>query len=554
MNWQLPWKKTPWTWVPTLYFAEGIPYIIVMFVATDMYKTLDVSNASLAFWTSILYLPWVLKPLWSPFVDLYSTKRNWILRMQFVLAFVFVCVALSLHLPWWYPASLVFLWMMAIFSATHDIAADGYYMIALNTHQQSFFTGIRSTFYRLAMIAGMGLLVMLTGWILDSTGLNPVRVTVQAMSVDSIGKKAQGTETSSTPFGDEPEILVFPGSPELPLYRPGGPDSTIIHIQLSSPPEPGKTIRVNFGHKKGSKDIFLAGKAVFKFDEFNWNQPQQTTLRVKHNLQKPASARFDAQSGDVAWSWSVSLSLMGLLFLGLALYHWFFLPRAERSLSVEASSKDGYWAVFSGFFRKKGILPALFFLLLYRFAESQLSKMASPFLLDTRENGGLALSLTEKGFAYGTVGLIALVLGGISGGIAASIHGLKKWIWWMAVAINLPNLVYVYLAYVKPTDLLTIHACIAAEQFGYGFGFTGYMLYMLYFTGQGKHKTAHFAIATGFMALGMMIPGMFSGSVQEWLGYQQFFIYIIACTIPSFITLLFIRIDPGFGMKKIADR
>ena len=543
-------KKSAWSWIPSLYFAEGIPYIIVMFVATDMYKTLGISNASLAFWTSILYLPWVIKPLWSPFVDLYSTKRRWIVWMQIGLAITFFGVSLVLHLPWWFPLSLIFLWIMAIISATHDIAADGFYMLALDEHRQAFYTGIRSTFYRLAMIAGLGVLVIITGLILDNTGLDTLKLDVTAVQSENIDAtfNIEDIEISQS---DKTEILVYPEKLQVPLFKKGGSDSLELYIALSSPPEEGEKIDVNFGHKKGSKDIYLAGKSLFSFDENNWNQFQRTTIKVKPNLQKKASARFEAQSGDVAWSWSISISMLGFLFLLLALYHLFILPKPEldKQEKVE-NNREGYWAVFAGFFKKKGIVPAIIFLLLYRFAESQLSKMASPFLLDSKENGGLALSLTEKGFAYGTVGLVALLFGGIIGGIVASKNGLKKWIWWMAIAINLPNLVYVYLSYVKPGNLLIINSCIAIEQFGYGFGFTGYMLYMLYLAGQGKHKTAHFAIATGFMALGMMIPGMFSGSVQEFLGYQHFFIYVILCTIPSFLTILFIKIDPAFGLKK----
>jgi len=239
------------------------------------------------------------------------------------------------------------------------------------------------------------------------------------------------------------------------------------------------------------------------------------------------------------------------MFLLFGLYHRSSLPRPESDPDyIKSHQKSSYAEVFISFFNKKGILVSIAFLLLYRFSESQLTKMASPFLLDSREAGGLALSLTEKGFAYGTVGLGALLVGGISGGLLAAKYGLKKWIWWMAIAINVPNTVYIFMSYVQPDSRLLINSCIAIEQFGYGFGFTGYMLYMLYIAGQGEHKTAHFAICTSFMALGMMIPGMISGAVQEALGYQNFFIYVIICTIPSFIALSLIKIDPGFGIKK----
>ncbi len=546
-------NRSPWRWIPSLYFAEGIPYIIVMFVASDMYKTLGVANSTLAFWTSILYLPWVIKPLWSPFIDIYSTKRKWIVWMQIILAIAFFGVSLVLHLPWWFQLSLVFLWLMAIASATHDIAADGFYMLALDEHNQAFFTGIRSTFYRLAMIVGLGLLVIITGLILDNTGLKTVRVNINAVPESQITKTFDKKDIIFTEEEGTPEILVFPEEIKVPLYDTSSEnpiDSTVIWFVLSAPPENDKDIKMTFGLKKGSQDIFLASNGIFEFNKDNWDIPKQAVIKVKHNLKKSAHARFDAKAGDIVFSWSVSIGFLGILFLLLASYHKYVLPAPKSDNSENKKQNDSYLNVFATFFKKEGIVPSIIFLLLYRFSESQLTKMASPFLLDSRENGGLALSLTEKGLAYGTVGLIALVVGGILGGIVASQHGLKKWIWWMAISINLPNVVYIFLSYALPNNLIVVNICIAIEQFGYGFGFTGYMLYMLYIAGQGEYKTAHFAITTAFMALGMMIPGMMSGAIQEYLGYQHFFIYVILCTIPSFAALWFIKIDPGFGINK----
>jgi len=541
-------QSSAWTWVPSLYFAEGIPYIIVMFVASDMYKTLGIPNSTLAFWTGLLYLPWVVKPLWSPFVDMYSTKRNWIFWMQLVLAIMFFGVSLSLHLPWWFPMTIFFLWGMAISSATHDIAADGFYILGLNEHDQAFFTGIRSTFYRLAMIAGLGLLGIITGLIIDNTGLKTVKVDIQSVPSAQITEVITAADIYTPDSGTgESTIQIYPKDIKVPL--PGGSfDSTNIFFVLSAPPE--EEITVTFGQKKGSQDISLTTSGIMEFDASNWNKPQQQTLKVMGNLRTPAEARFEAKAGDVPFGWSVSIAFLGGLFVIFALYHKYMLPRPVRDVEKDAGSeKDSYLEIFTSFFKKEGIVASVMFMLLYRFSEAQLTKMASPFLLDARENGGLALSLTEKSFAYGTVGLLALVIGGISGGILASRHGLKKWIWWMALAINVPNTVYIFMSYAMPSNLFLINAMIAIEQFGYGFGFTGYMLYMLYVAGQGKHETAHFALTTGFMALGMMIPGMISGYIQEFLGYQHFFIYVILCTIPSFVALYFIKVDPEFGKK-----
>ena len=547
-NEKTPIARSPWTWIPSLYFAEGIPYIIVMFVASDMYKTLGVPNSTLAFWTGLLYLPWVIKPLWSPFLDMYSTKRNWIFWMQLVLAVMFFGVSLSLHLPWWFPMTILFLWGMAISSATHDIAADGFYILGLNEHDQAFFTGIRSTFYRLAMIAGLGLLGIITGLIIDNTGLETVRVDIHSVPSSEITEIITEADiTIPVDNGGESKILIYPEMIKVPL--PGGSlDSTNIFFILSSPPV--EDVLMSFGQKKGSQDISLVTSGILEFDATNWNVPQKQTLKVIGNLREPAEARFEAKAGNVPFGWSVSIAFLGGLFVIFALYHKYRLPRPPRDIQKDpANKKDSYLEIFTSFFKKEGIVASVSFMLLYRFSEAQLTKMASPFLLDARESGGLALSLTEKSFAYGTVGLLALVIGGISGGILASRHGLKKWIWWMALAINIPNTVYIFMSYALPSNLYVINSMIAIEQFGYGFGFTGYMLYMLYVAGQGKHETAHFALTTGFMALGMMIPGMISGYIQEFLGYQHFFIYVILCTIPSFVALYFIKIDAGFGKK-----
>jgi len=238
------------------------------------------------------------------------------------------------------------------------------------------------------------------------------------------------------------------------------------------------------------------------------------------------------------------------MLLAFTLYHKFALPHPADTTS--GNTRDifkSYGDVFVTFFKKEGIVPGILFLLLYRMAESQLVKLASPFLLDSQEVGGLALTTAQVGFVYGTIGIIALLIGGLLGGFLAARYGLKKWIWWMAIGINLPNLVYVFMSYVLPDSLFIVTICVAIEQFGYGFGFTGYMLYMIYLS-EGKYKTSHFAITTAFMAFGMMIPGMISGYIQEFLGYQHFFVWVMFATIPSFVILMFIKLDPKFGMKK----
>ena len=432
-------KRSPWFWVPSLYYAEGIPYALVMMVSVIFYKRMGVSNTDIALYTSWLYLPWVIKPLWSPVVDALRTKRFWIIASQLIIALGLGGIALSVPLPGFFKWTLVFFWLLAFSSATHDIAVDGFYMLGLSKHDQAWFVGFRASFYRLAMITGQGLLIMLAGYLENASVLLPVTKTV-----------------------------------------------------------------------------------------------------------------FGAGAGNITLAWSLTFAAVCVLFGVFFIYHQLVLPFPDSdrpSVSDKTQSMlSEYWRIFAAYFKKDRIWIVLAFLLLYRFAEAQLVKMASPFLLDTHESGGLGLTTGEVGFVYGTVGIIMLSLGGLLGGIAASKHGLRYWLWGMALAINLPDLVYVYMAYFPPDNFFIINLCVAIEQLGYGFGFTAYMLYMIY-ASEGQHKTAHFAISTGFMALGMMIPGMLSGWLQELIGYQHFFIWVVIATIPGFIILPFLPLDPDFGKK-----
>jgi len=545
-------KRNGWWWVPSLYYAEGIPYNIAMIVSVVMYKTMGISNTMIAFWTSVLYLPWTIKPLWSPFVDVISTKRKWIIWTQFILAIAFFAVGLTINLPFFFIITLAVLWFVAFSSATHDIAADGFYMLALTEHQQAWFVGIRSTFYRFATITAMGLIVMLAGYIESTTGLDAVKIEVQAISAAAINDSVIVDKNQVVKDFEKPSIVILPKNVRLPLYDENisKKDSTDIFFKLSAAPESDQEIVVNFGRKSGSKDISLASPGRFIFTDQNWDQPIKATIKIDRRQKEPVSAIFEATAGNTPFSWAVSFTLLGFMLLVFSLYHKYILPHpTDRNTEEIKDIFSSYVEVFSSFFKKKGIIAGILFLLFYRLAESQLVKLASPFLLDSQEVGGLALTTAEVGFVYGTVGIASLLVGGLLGGFLAAAHGLKKWIWWMAVGINLPDLIYVYFSYIQPDDFLLISIGVGIEQLGYGFGFTGYMLYMIYLS-EGKFKTSHFAITTAFMAIGMMIPGMVSGYIQEWLGYQHFFVWVMIATVPSFVVLKFIQLDPEFGKKK----
>ena len=419
-------KNKSWFWVPSLYYAEGLPYAFVMIVSVVMYKKLDISNSEIALYTSWLYLPWVIKPLWSPLVDILKTKRFWIIFMQLLIGAGLAGIAFTIPTTNMFKYTLAFFWLIAFSSSTHDIAADGFYMMGLSSHDQAWFIGIRNTFYRFAILTGQGLLVILAGKLEN-------------------------------------------------LYN------------------------------------------------------------------------------NVSLAWSIVFGILAIVFVVFAFYHKWILPHPSEDNNNEKLDLNDViikiLKIFLSFFKKPQIVLAVSFILFYRFGEAQLVKIAPLFMLDTMEMGGLGLSTSEYGFIYGTLGMIMLTLGGITGGLLVAKNGLNYWIIWMALAMKLPDLVYVYMAYTQPENYYLISLFVATEQFGYGFGFTAYLLYMMMLS-EGEHKTAHYAICTGFMALGMMIPGMFSGFLQESIGYKYFFNWVMLATIPGFILIKFLNIDSKFGMKK----
>lgn len=421
-------KQSPWSWIPTLYFAEGLPYVAVMTISLVLYKQLGLSNTEITLYTSWLYLPWVIKPLWSPFIDIIRTKRWWITTMELLIGAAFGGVAFTIPMSFWFQGSLFFFWVLAFASATHDIAADGFYMLGLSQHDQAWFVGIRSTFYRFATIFGQGVLVMIAG-----------------------------------------NLQV--------IYR-----------------------------------------------------------------------------NSIPYSWSLMFYGVAGLFIAIWLWNGYMLPRPKEDVPRRNMNYKTIWLellhTMKTFFQKEQVLVGILFMLMYRMPEGLLAKVSALFLIDSVRHGGLGLSPQEYGLVQGTVGVIGLTLGGILGGIVAGRDGLKRWLWPMVMAITLPDLVYVYLSFALPANLLTINICVFFEQFGYGFGFTAYMLYLIYYS-RGEYKTSHYALCTAFMALSMMIPGLFAGALQESVGYKAFFIIVCCFCAVTYLVTALLKIDPKFGKKEL---
>ena len=435
-------KLNPWFWIPTLYFAEGIPYFLVNNISVMMFTKMGVPNGQMALFTSLLYLPWTIKPFWSPFVDIIKTKRWWFIAMQILMTAAFVLLTITIPHPSpeliasgqtpisLFTVMLILFIIVAFASATHDIAADGFYMLALTSHEQAAFVGIRSTFYRLSSIFGQGVLLVVAGLL-------------------------------------------------------------------------------------------------------------------------------ETKTGDIPLAWQLTLLFTSIIFALITLWHIFFTPKPasdRSSLGDEAKSVGSilreFGRTFVTYFKKPGIWLAMIFMLVFRLPEAFLIKMINPFLVASNEVGGLGLATEQVGIVYGTIGILFLTIGGILGGWFASKVGLKKSMWWMAACMTLPCLTFVYLSMALPTSLVAISIALAIEQFGYGFGFTAYMLFMIYFS-EGEFKTAHYAICTAFMALSMMIPGMFAGYIQEALGYVGFFWMVIACCAATLIITVFARraVDEDYGKK-----
>ena len=406
-----------------------------------MFTKMGVPNGAMSFFTTLLYFPWFLKGLWGPIVDVVKTKRWWIVGMQVLMTALMVILTITLPKPdvatiasgatpiSMFTLTLVLFIIAAFASATHDIAADGYYMLAHSPSSQAAFIGVRSTFYRIASVFGQGVLVAIAGII-------------------------------------------------------------------------------------------------------------------------------ETRTDDIPLSWQITLGVSAVVFFLITLYHIFVLPHSaddKPRISEGASATAGiteFLRSFESFITKPGCLLAIAFMLLYRLPEGFLIKLCMPFLVHSTAEGGLGLSTETVGIVYGTIGVVALLGGGIVGGLFASKLGLKKSLWWMAAGMTLPCLTFVYLAVAQPTNLVIITTALCIEQFGYGFGFTAYMLYMMYFS-EGEFKTSHYAICTAFMALSMMLPGFVAGYIQEAIGYVNFFWMVMACCFATLVVTYLVdrKIDPEYGKK-----
>lgn len=421
-------SKSPLWWVPSAYFAMGLPFIAVNLVSTFMYKDLGITDAQIAFWTSIIMMPWTLKFLWSPFLEMYRTKKFFVVLTQLLSGLLFGVVAFSLKFDYFFAISISTLAVIALSGATHDIACDGVYMQELDSENQAKYIGVQGAFYNIAKLVANGGLVAVAGLLAESFGAR-----------------------DGAALADN-----------LPAYQN---------------------------------------------------------------------------------AWMIIFCIISLLLLVLGLYHACMMPCTQRPVNNRCSATqvlEELWAVILNFFTKKHIFYYISFIILYRFAEGFIMKIAPLFLRSSREVGGLGLSLTEIGTLNGIFGSAAFVLGSLLAGVYVSKRGLKKTLFMLCCVFNFPFVAYTLLALFQPENLYLIGAGIVIEYFGYGFGFVGLTLFMMQQIAPGKHQMSHYAFASGIMNLGVMLPGMVSGYVSDFLGYEKFFLYVLLATIPSLLITYFI--------------
>lgn len=430
--------RTPVWWVPTAYFAMGLPFIAVNLVSTFMFKDLGISDTQIAFWTSVIMMPWTLKFLWSPFLEMYRTKKFFVVVTQLLSGLLFGLVAFSLKFDYFFAISISTMAMVALSGATHDVACDGVYMDELSPTDQAKYIGVQGAFYNIAKLVANGGLVAMAG-------------------------------------------------------------------MLSK----------HYGAVEGGS--------------------------ITENI----SAYKEA--------WMIIFIVISLLLITLGVYHSKMLPSTQVRVYKQRSASEvlqELWAVICNFFAKKYILYYICFIILYRFAEGFVMKIAPLFLRSSREMGGLGLSLTEIGTLNGVFGSAAFVLGSLLAGMYVSKLGLKKTLFSLCCVFNFPFAVYTLLAVFQPESLYLIGTGIVFEYFGYGFGFVGLTLFMMQQIAPGKHQMSHYAFASGIMNLGVMLPGMMSGYLSDRYGYERFFIYVLLAALPSLMITYFIPFTYDDSKKK----
>jgi PAT family beta-lactamase induction signal transducer AmpG len=403
-------NRSPIFWIPSTWFAMGLPFVALSTSSSIMYKNMGISDSQIAFWTSIIMLPWSIKPLWGPFLEMYKTRTFFVYTTQIFTGCLFGLVALTLKADHFFSLSIAVLSIIAFSGSTHDTAADGVYLNELSSKLQAKFVGWQGAFYNLAKLLSGGALV------------------------------------------------------------------------------------------------YLAGELEKKY--------------------------------GIANAWMTVMFIYGIIMIVLGIYNMKMLPNDSRDAEIQTKQEglNTLKDVIITFFQKKNIWYSLMFIVFYRFAEGQAIKITPLFFKAARVDGGLGLSTSEIGVLYGVVGAASFVLGSIGAGYFVSNKGLtKKTLMMLCAFFNVPFIAYTFLAIAQPVNINIIGLAVGVEYFGYGFGFVGLILFIMQNIAPGKYKMAHYAFGSGLTSLGFIIPSMISGFVSDYLGYKEFFIWVLISTIPAFL-------------------
>lgn len=585
-------SRTGWLWVPTLFFTEGIPFVIVTIVSAIMYKRLGIPNSEIALYTSWFYVPWIIKPLWSPLIDTIGTKRNWIIITQFLIGITFASIAFIIPISDSFQFTLLIFWLVSFIAATHDIAADGFYMLGLKESHQSFFIGLRISFYKIALLIVSGLIILLAGQIESMMSISPAEFKVVAnpkkffeetIKVDSVKIKPQAGQLKIISNSSYLEISTKPKTRDqinfyshfarsmnimngfttelLPPQDTTGTNDLvgnigIVKFYLSKQPSKDDEYLVKVDLVDGDEKFKVIEGKSLKFTSRNWNKPAFAVIQLDSSVTQKSTAVFNARIEKFPLGWSITFGIISALFFLLMIYHKIVLPDVAKddSLLNKKSTSVGkeFYRSFARFFEKKKIIVIILFLLFYLFGRAQVIKIVPLFLLDSKNLGGLGLSSSELGLINIIISNFFFVIGSVLGGFLIYKKGLKHWTTTFLILSNLPLVVYIYFSWFQPSNFWVLTSCIAIDSIGYGLGFSFIMMYMIYVS-EGEYRTSHFAIASGFMSLGLMFAGMLSGFIQQAIGYKFFFIWVVVSTFPAFVITKFIPLEYGFGKKKLSE-
>jgi MFS family permease len=521
-------KINPWLFVPILYFMQAIPVTIIQDVAAIIYKDLGIADAPILQWTGLISLPWSLQLLLGPLVDLNGTKRNWIFGGQLLITGGLMASAFLLQVPNAFEVTLLIFAATAVTSALCNIATDGFYIIAMSKEEQARFVGIQTTSYRLGRLFCTGILVLIAGLLINSEAVSKAT----AWMIVLIG--------CSVIYGAG-YLLARSATPRSPEDHPAVP---------SEANETGKNIARSVtlvalgvsGYFFLNAIVRLVAHTIWKVTDGSLPVvgDAKPLVRGLQGWALPEDNKIAGFSTGLGGVGTEIAQLVGCTVLVLA------CAMVARRLLVRTAMAEA----LTSYIRQSGFPAILGFILFYRLGEAMVSRTSPLFLKAAIASGGLAIDDAQLGLVK-IFGVIGIVLGGITGGIVVSRYGLKRAFWPIAILMHVPNLLYLWASHAKPSFWF-LPGIDFAEQFGYGFGFAGYMLYMMQVAQRGNFKTSHYAIGSGLGALCVgPIAGAVSAKLLDNFGYQGFFLAAIFFTLPGMLMLFFIPLDEDRNAKAL---